>query len=111
MSKLIPMACLALLGTAGHAWAEQTAETSRKTQQGVQQVAVSGARMRGTRRQFDVDGLWKLNTMSQLRLSADNLDPHLSETARSLDTGPLVQSAATLTHTYITLGIRHEMKL
>jgi iron complex outermembrane receptor protein len=49
--------------------------------------------------------------MSQLRLSANNLDARLYDTARSLDTGSLVQSAATMTHTYTTLGVRYEMKL
>ncbi|MGZ3352155.1 MAG: TonB-dependent receptor plug domain-containing protein, partial [Xanthobacteraceae bacterium] len=57
MSKLIPMACLALLGTAGQAWAEQATTTadpnvtsSKQTppasnsQQAVTQVRVSGAR-------------------------------------------------------------------
>ena len=49
--------------------------------------------------------------MSQLRLSANNLDARVYDTARSLDTGPLVQSAATMAHTYTTLGIRYEVKL
>jgi iron complex outermembrane receptor protein len=75
------------------------------------QTTVNETATTGTKRQFDVYGLWKLNAMAQLRLSANNLDPRVYETARSLDTGPLVQSAATLTHTYTTLGIRYEMKL
>jgi iron complex outermembrane receptor protein len=75
------------------------------------QTTVNETATTGTKRQFDVYGLWKLNAMSQLRLSANNLDPRMYETGRSLDTGTLVQSAATLTHTYTTLGIRYEMKL
>lgn len=75
------------------------------------QTTVNETATTGTKRQFDVYGLWKLNAGSQLRLSANNLDPRVYETARSLDTGPLVQSASTLAHTYRTLGIRYEMKL
>jgi iron complex outermembrane receptor protein len=75
------------------------------------QTTVNETAATGTKRQFDVYGLWKVNAMSQLRLSANNLDARLYDTARSLDTGPLVQSAATAAHTYTTLGIRYEMKL
>jgi iron complex outermembrane receptor protein len=75
------------------------------------QTTVNETATTGAKRQFDVYGLWKLNAMAQLRLSANNLDPRGYETARSLDTGPLVQSATTLAHTYRTLGIRYEMKL
>jgi outer membrane receptor for ferrienterochelin and colicins len=65
----------------------------------------------GVKRQFDVYGLWKVNAASQLRLSANNVDARLYETGRSVDTGTLVQSAATAAHTYTTFGIRYEMKL
>jgi iron complex outermembrane receptor protein len=75
------------------------------------QTTVNETATTGTKRQFDFYGLWKLNAMSQLRLSANNLDARVYDTARSLDTGPLVQSAATMAHTYTTLGIRYEMKL
>jgi outer membrane receptor for ferrienterochelin and colicins len=75
------------------------------------QTTVNETSTTGTKRQFDVYGLWKLNAMSQLRLSANNLDPRLYDTARSLDTGALVQSAATAAHTYTTFGIRYETKL
>jgi iron complex outermembrane receptor protein len=75
------------------------------------QTTVNETAATGTKRQFDVYGLWKVNAMSQLRLSANNLDARLYDTARSLDTGPLVQSAATAAHTYTTFGIRYEMKL
>jgi iron complex outermembrane receptor protein len=75
------------------------------------QTTVNETAFTGTKRQFDVYGLWKVNAMSQLRLSANNLDARLYDTARSLDTGSLVQSAATMTHTYTTLGVRYEMKL
>ena len=49
MSKLIPIACLALLGTAGPAWADQAQESTsssgqRPDQGKIQQVNVSGAR-------------------------------------------------------------------
>jgi iron complex outermembrane receptor protein len=81
------------------------------TPETVVQTTVNETATTGTKRQFDVYGLWKLNTMSQLRLSANNLDARVYDTARSLDTGPLVQSAATLAHTYTTLGVRYEMKL
>jgi iron complex outermembrane receptor protein len=33
------------------------------------------------------------------------------DSARSVDTGVLTQSAATATRTYTTLGIRYEMKM
>ena len=75
------------------------------------QTTVNETATTGTKRQFDVYGLWKLNPMAQLRVSANNLDPRVYETARSLDTGPLVQSAATRARTYTTLGLRYEMKL
>jgi iron complex outermembrane receptor protein len=75
------------------------------------QTTVNETAATGTKRQFDVYGLWKVNAMSQLRLSANNLDARVYDTARSLDTGPLVQSAATAAHTYTTFGIRYEMKL
>jgi outer membrane receptor for ferrienterochelin and colicins len=75
------------------------------------QTTVNETATTGTKRQFDFYSLWKLNAMSQLRLSANNLDARVYDTARSLDTGPLVQSAATMAHTYTTLGIRYEMKL
>jgi iron complex outermembrane receptor protein len=81
------------------------------TPETVVQTTVNETVATGTKRQFDVYGLWKLNAMSQLRLSANNLDARVYETARSLDTGPLVQSAATMAHTYTTLGVRYEMKL
>jgi outer membrane receptor for ferrienterochelin and colicins len=75
------------------------------------QTTVNETATTGTKRQFDFYSLWKLNAMSQLRLSANNLDARVYDTARSLDTGPLVQSAATMAHTYTQLGIRYEMKL
>jgi iron complex outermembrane receptor protein len=75
------------------------------------QTTVNETSTTGTKRQFDLYGLWKLNAMSQLRLSANNLDARVYETARSLDTGPLVQSAATTARTYTQFGIRYEMKL
>jgi iron complex outermembrane receptor protein len=75
------------------------------------QTTVNETATTGTKRQFDVYGLWKVNAMSQLRLSANNLAARVYDTARSLDTGPLVQSAATMAHTYTTLGVRYEMKL
>jgi iron complex outermembrane receptor protein len=75
------------------------------------QTTVNETALTGTKRQFDVYGLWKVNAMSQLRLSANNLDARVYDTARSLDTGALVQSAATAAHTYTQLGIRYEMKL
>lgn len=65
----------------------------------------------GTKRQFDVYGLVKLNAGAQLRLSANNLDARVYDGARSVDTGTLVQSAATATRTYTTFGIRYEMKM
>lgn len=81
------------------------------TPQTIVQTTVNETATTGTKRQFDVYGLWKLNTASQLRLSANNLDARVYETARSLDTGPLVQSAATAAHTYTNFGIRYETKL
>ncbi|NIA53184.1 TonB-dependent receptor [Massilia sp. TW-1] len=65
----------------------------------------------GMKRQFDVYGLVKLNAGAQLRLSANNVDPRVYDSARSVDTGTLVQSAATATRTYTTIGIRYEMKM
>ena len=50
MNKLIPMACLALLGTAGHALAlpqssdQATTAANPKPDAGIQKVTVSGAR-------------------------------------------------------------------
>jgi iron complex outermembrane receptor protein len=81
------------------------------TPETVVQTTVNETATTGTKRQFDFYSLWKLNAMSQLRLSANNLDARVYDTARSLDTGPLVQSAATMAHTYTTLGVRYEMKL
>jgi iron complex outermembrane receptor protein len=81
------------------------------TPQTIVQTTLNETASTGTKRQFDVYGLWKLNAASQLRLSANNLDARVYETARSLDTGPLVQSAATAAHTYTTFGIRYETKL
>lgn len=81
------------------------------TPQTLVQTTLNETASTGTKRQFDVYGLWKLNPASQLRLSANNLDARVYETARSLDTGPLLQSAATLAHTYTTFGIRYETKL
>lgn len=75
------------------------------------QTTVNETATTGAKRQFDFYSLWKLNAMSQLRLSANNLDARVYDTARSLDTGSLVQSAATMAHTYTTLGIRYEVKL
>jgi outer membrane receptor for ferrienterochelin and colicins len=37
--------------------------------------------------------------------------PRRHDSARSVDTGTLVQSAATATRTYTTPGIRYEMKM
>jgi iron complex outermembrane receptor protein len=81
------------------------------TPETIVQTTVNETATTGTKRQFDFYSLWKLNAMSQLRLSANNLDARVYDTARSLDTGPLVQSAATMAHTYTTLGVRYEMKL
>jgi iron complex outermembrane receptor protein len=75
------------------------------------QTTVNETSATGTKRQFDLYGLWKLNAMAQLRLSANNLDARIYETARSLDTGALVQSAATAARTYTQFGIRYELKL
>ena len=75
------------------------------------QTTVNETATTGTKRQFDIYGLWKLPANAQLRLSANNLDPRLYDTARSLDTGSLVQSAATQARTYTQFGIRYEMKL
>jgi outer membrane receptor for ferrienterochelin and colicins len=81
------------------------------TPETIVQTTVNETATTGTKRQFDVYGLWKLNAGAQLRLSATNLDPRLYGTARSLDTGPLVQSASTLARTPTQFGIRYEMKL
>jgi outer membrane receptor for ferrienterochelin and colicins len=81
------------------------------TPQTIVQTTLNETASTGTKRQFDAYGLWKLSAASQLRLSANNLDARVYETMRSLDTGPLVQSAATAAHTYTTFGIRYETKL
>jgi iron complex outermembrane receptor protein len=81
------------------------------TPETVVQTTVNETGTTGTKRQFDVYGLWKVNAASQLRLSANNVAARLYETGRSVDTGPLVQSAATAAHTYTNFGIRYEMKL
>jgi iron complex outermembrane receptor protein len=77
----------------------------------VVQTTVNEASSTGMKRQFDLYGLVKLNPNSQLRLSANNLDARLYDSARSVDTGVLTQSAATATRTYTTFGIRYETKL
>jgi iron complex outermembrane receptor protein len=75
------------------------------------QTTVNETAYTGVKRQFDVYGLYKLNANAQVRVSANNLDPRIYDSARSVDTGTLVQSAATATRTYSTLGIRYEMKM
>jgi iron complex outermembrane receptor protein len=75
------------------------------------QTTVNETAYTGMKRQFDFYGLYKLNASAQLRLSANNLDPRIYDSARSVDTGTLVQSAATGTRTYTTFGIRYEMKM
>jgi iron complex outermembrane receptor protein len=75
------------------------------------QTTVNETAYTGMKRQFDVYGLVKLNASAQLRLSANNVDPRVYDSARSVDTGTLVQSAATATRTYTTIGIRYEMKM
>jgi outer membrane receptor for ferrienterochelin and colicins len=75
------------------------------------QTTVNETAYTGMKRQFDVYGLVKLNAGAQLRLSANNVDPRVYDSARSVDTGTLVQSAATATRTYTTIGIRYEMKM
>jgi iron complex outermembrane receptor protein len=75
------------------------------------QTTVNETAYTGMKRQFDFYGLYKLNANAQVRLSANNLDPRSYDSARSVDTGTLVQSAATATRTYTTLGIRYEMKM
>jgi iron complex outermembrane receptor protein len=75
------------------------------------QTTVNETAYAGVKRQFDVYGLYKLNANAQVRLSANNLDPRIYDSARSVDTGTLVQSAATAARTYSTLGIRYEMKM
>jgi iron complex outermembrane receptor protein len=75
------------------------------------QTTVNETAYTGMKRQFDVYGLYKLNANAQVRLSANNLDPRVYDSARSVDTGTLVQSAATVARTYTTLGIRYEMKM
>jgi iron complex outermembrane receptor protein len=75
------------------------------------QTTVNETAYTGTKRQFDVYGLYKLSASAQLRLSANNLDPRIYDSARSVDTGTLVQSAATATRTYTTFGIRYETKM
>jgi len=75
------------------------------------QTTVNETAYTGMKRQFDFYGLYKLNAGAQLRLSANNLDPRIYDSARSVDTGTLVQSAATGTRTYTTFGIRYETKL
>jgi iron complex outermembrane receptor protein len=81
------------------------------TPETVVQTTVNETSTTGTKRQFDVYGLWKVNAASQLRLSANNVAARRYETGRSFDTGSLLQSAATAAHTYTTFGIRYEMKL
>jgi outer membrane receptor for ferrienterochelin and colicins len=75
------------------------------------QSTVNETAFTGMKRQIDVYGLWKLNPNAQLRISANNLDPRVYDSARGVDTGALTQSAATATRTYTTLGIRYETKL
>jgi iron complex outermembrane receptor protein len=75
------------------------------------QTTVNETAYTGMKRQFDVYGLYKLNAGTQVRLSANNVDPRVYDSARSVDTGTLVQSAATATRTYTTIGIRYEMKM
>jgi iron complex outermembrane receptor protein len=75
------------------------------------QTTVNETAFTGMKRQVDLYGLWKLNPNAQLRLSANNLDPRVYDSARSVDTGVLTQSAATAARTYTTLGIRYEMKM
>jgi iron complex outermembrane receptor protein len=75
------------------------------------QTTVNETAYTGMKRQFDVYGLYKLNAGAQVRLSANNVDPRVYDSARSVDTGTLVQSAATATRTYTTIGIRYEMKM
>lgn len=75
------------------------------------QTTVNETAYTGMKRQVDVYGLYKLNANAQLRLSANNLAARTYDSARSVDTGTLVQSAATATRTYTTVGIRYEMKM
>jgi iron complex outermembrane receptor protein len=101
MRPLIPIACLALPGTAGPALAQSgqppSPTNASPTTGKIQQVNVSGARAD--------------DTETRRLSSANNLDPRSYDSARSVDTGSLVQSAVTATRTYPTLGIRYEMKM
>lgn len=108
MRKPIPIACLALLGTAGHAWAEQATETFFTARQKIQRASVSGAHT-------DDTGACRLSTdnIEQGRhgLNASLAMPPNSNALSRMMAGPLVQNAATLAHTYTTSGIRYQMKL
>jgi len=91
MSKLVPIACLALLGTAGYA-AAAPSETGRDSPQ----ASSARAGQQATR---------------SCGFSANKLDPRVVDSARSVDTGLVTPGAATATRTYTTLGIRYEMKM
>jgi len=112
MSKLIPMACLALLGTAGYAWGDQAVTSAdphstsatpaaSSTEQKIQQVTVSGARADDTEAR-------RISTAAKMVFGREELerngDTSVSEVLK-------LQSAATLAHTYTTFGIRYETKL
>ena len=75
------------------------------------QTTVNEVASTGIKRQVDLYGLYKLNPNAQLRVSANNLDPRVYDSAHSVDAGTLTQSAATATRTYMTFGVRYEVKL
>ncbi|TFW29891.1 TonB-dependent receptor plug domain-containing protein [Massilia horti] len=75
------------------------------------QTTVSEVASTGVKRQFDLYGLWKFSPATQVRISANNLDPNLYETGRSVDAKGITQSAFNVARTYTTVGVRLETKL
>ena len=98
MNKLIPMACMALLGTAGHALALPQSSDQAPAADPTPSSTTTG---KPTRQAASGKAVPAAPSIQQITVNG----------ARSLDTGPLVQSAAAAAHTYTTFGIRYEMKL
>ena len=71
----------------------------------------------GSKRQLDMYGLWKFDTRTQLRISANNVEARDYETGRTLLVRDLETGAPAYTHhsdtvsrTFTTIGIRFETK-
>ncbi len=62
------------------------------------------------KRSFDVYGLWKIDSLQQLRISANNLMAESALGSNIVNTNGLSQAAYTSNQTYVAWSVKYELK-